>query len=297
MATGALFDAVVGAVNIYQVKDTSYDPGLTVAQHHYSGGVSPQQSDIVSGDPVVSITSGDIVTILDGIDATAGLAVSAGTVTVPIKNRSAGGLFASGSNHHTLSATHGLLIPVSISASQDEEDGAQIQLEFHAASSSGLANPITHNASQAAGSQTFTAVHDLGPAKVNGTTIVGIKSITVNFGINVNKQRYSGYPFCQLAGMTINEAIPSIEFEFEDIASLHAFATFTALSTTCVVYFRKRMSGGLRVAEATEEHVAFTLTNGIYTLESAKGSGRDNYTNSAKVYGHTLAYDTTSAIT
>lgn len=296
MATGALFDAVVGAVNIYQVSDSSYEPNLTVAQHHYSGGVAPQQSDIVSGEPVVSITSGDIVTVLDGVDSVAGLAVSAGTVTIPIKNRAAGGLFASGSNHHTVSATHGLLVPVSITANQDDEDGAKIQLEFHAASSTGLVDPITHNASQSAGSQTFTAVHDLGPVKVNGTAITGIKSVTVNFGINVNKQRYSGFPFAQLYGMTINEVRPSIEFDFEDVGSLHSFATFTALSTTCVVYLRKRTAGGLRVAEATEEHIALTLTNGIYTLESAKGSKRDNYTNSAKVYGHSLAYDTTAAI-
>ena len=291
-----LADAVIGAYQVKQVQSVDLSPNLVATTHRYSGGVVVQQVDITSGDPVVTIATQDIAGFVAGLSATVGLAVASGTVTIPVQDRTAGGLYVSNGSNYSMSFTDGLAVPVTISASQDNEQGAVATIEFHGASTDGLTNPITNNTTVTIASQAFNVVHDLGPVKLNSTTAAGVKSSTVNFGFTVSKQRYSGCPFCTIGGITINEVNPSFDFTFEDAASMHAFTTLLAISSTCIAYFRKRTAGGLRVANITAEHVACTLTGGLAAMQSSSVQSTGNYEFGIRVTGKTLAFSSTSAI-
>jgi hypothetical protein len=296
MAATALYDAVIGAYTMIQVMSTEFQSGLQAAQHHFSGNHVVQQVDITLGDPVVTLGTSGLAALIAAVDPVSGLLVTSGTVTIPLHDRSSGGLFGASGSDHSISFTDGLLVPVDISASQDDDDGAIATCAFHGISSTGLAQPVTHNASATLASQTFTAIHDLGPVKVNSTIALGITSSKVNFGINVQKKRYEGEPFVKVLGVTINEVRPSIEFTFEDMATMHSFAQILAVSSTVKAFYRKRTAGGLRVADATTEHVACTLTGGLYAITSFSASGRENHAHTATVYGKTLAFASDSAI-
>ena len=152
----AIYDGIFDSLNIRQVQNTDYQPNLETAVGRYSGGLDPQQINIIKGDPVISFTTTDLATVLAGISVTAGLALtSAGTITVPFQSRASGGTFLGSSSHKTLSATLGLLVPMELSASQGDKKGAQLKLELYPASSSGLANPVAMNTGATLAAQAF----------------------------------------------------------------------------------------------------------------------------------------------
>jgi hypothetical protein len=296
MATSAVYDAVIGALTLKQVESSNYQPGITPGIHHYSGGLSPQQVDVISAEPTVEFATHDLHGIVAAVNALSGLSVTAGTVTIPYNVRLAGGTFSAAGSAQKLAATHGLLVPVDFSANQDDETGAVCNLMFHACSSDGLADPVSIDATVTLDAQAFNLMFSLGRVKINSTMVDGVVSSRVIFGINVNKKRYEGYPYPTLYGTTINEVRPSIELTFEDIASMDAFGNFISIGSTVKAFYRKHTAGGTRVAEGTAEHIACTLTGGMSCLTGSSGQGRDNHSNTITVFGKTLAFASNSAI-
>lgn len=296
MAQTALYDGVFGSYNIRQITNTDYQPNLQEAVSRYSGGLDPQMISILSGDPLISVTSQDIHTHIGSVSATAGLALPSGTITIPWQARAAGGTFAAGSNHYTLSATSGLLVPSEFSADQDGDEGATVKLEIYPSSSTGLVNPVAVNASQALGAQAFVNAYDLGPSKINSTILGMAKSARCIFGLECQKKRYNGETWARQQGITINVRNPKFEFTFESAEDLAAFDHYSALATTATQFFRKRSDGDTHVADATAEHIAVTITGGIQILQGASGSGQDDASFTRTIIGKTLAFSRTSAI-
>jgi hypothetical protein len=292
----ALADAVIGSYQAKQVVSTELSPNMVVSTHRFSGGAVVQQVDVTSGEPVVTVGTQDIAGFIAGLSATTGTLVSSGTVTIPVHVRAAGGLFVASGSDYSLSFTDGVAIPKTITASQDDQQGAVATFDFYGCSTDGLANPITHNTGATLAAQSFVAVHNLGPVKLNSTTCAGIKSCTVDFGFDVSVERYNGQPFPVSTNINVKEVNPFIEFTFEDAASMHAFAQILAISSTCIAFFRKSAAGGLRTAEATAEHIACTMTGGAATLQSLSAKGTDNQQYTTKVFGKTMAFSSTSAI-
>lgn len=291
------YDSIVDSLNIRQVQNTDYQPNFETAVGRYSGGLDPQQINIIKGDPVISFTTTDLATVLAGISVTAGLALtSSGTITIPFQSRASGGTFLGSSSHKTLSATLGLLVPMELSASQGDKKGAQLKLELYPASSSGLANPVAMNTGATLASQAFVGGYDLGPVKIGSTLLTQLTSSKVMFGITVQRKQYNGEPWARISGITINLRDPIFEFTFEDEASLQSFDHYSALSTTCTAFFRQKTSGSTYTADASSAHIAMTLTNGIQVLQSASGSDSENSQFTRRVMGHTLSKSTSSAI-
>lgn len=293
-----VYEAVLDAVTIKQVTGTSVNFGLKHARASMSATVATSQVALVSAEPVVSITSADLAGIIATISPTAGLVVSSACV-IPFADRADGAAFQGSSAHQTLSFVNGLVVPVEISASQDSEEGALCKLDVHvaAASDPGQTSPFTFNTGASLASATFTGMYDLGPVKIASTTISGVKSSSVKFGINVQKMRYGGQVWPLISGIYIVSIEPVLSVTFEDTASAQAAGEFAATATTATAYFRHRVAGSAHVANATATNVSCTITGGMNMLTSVEGSDqKSNVSLTREFQGLSWAFSSTAAI-
>lgn len=292
MADG-VYDAVLGALTLKQVSNTTYSEGKTVIAATKSGDVDPAQYYANRAEPKATFESTDIAGVLGGISVTAGLSISSGTITIPYRKRAQGATFAGSSAHVALSGTNGLLIPTSFSSSQDQE-ASTVSLELWFRSTDGATDPVTSATGASLASQSFNVSYDHGPVLVNASEVAEVTGFTVNPGIEVRAKRYQGLPFP--TALYIVQRRPTIDLEFEDFDDAEAFVgTVTAMSS-CACYMRKLADGSSHVAEATAEHVKFSFTDGIVTLETLSASGTEDGTATVRLYGDTLAASATNAI-
>ena len=88
---------------------------------------------------------------------------------------------------------------------------------------------------------------------------------------------------------------PSITIRTAEALALNTFGLAgTAQGVTdSVVYFRKKDEGGTVVANATEEHISFTVDEGIITVDDVTGPHGDILGSQVVI---TPTYDGTNAI-
>ena len=291
-----VYDGVVGSYNIRQIVSSDYKPDIKHAPFRVSGGIDPSEIIVLSGEPMATIETMDLAGMVAGLSATAGLVVNNGTITIPLQQMASGGGFANNGSHYALSAAYGLLIPTEISASQDSEAGVTAKMDLYIASSDGLTDPVAINAAQTLSSQVYVGSYSLGPAKINGTTIAGLRSWTYKFGIECQKRRFGGGVYPTLYGINIMTRDPSIELEFEDEASLDTFDHYSALNTTASVGARKNVDGGTRVADGSSAHFVATLTGGLQILAGVNAKGEENGSFTRTILGKTQAFSSASSL-
>lgn len=293
-----VYDAVLGAGNaLKQVRSSQYSANGNIILGSASGAIDPSALYGGAADPTCLFETADVAGALALMSVTAGLHVSSGTITIPYNKRANGGAFAAGSSHMTISSANGLIIPVQITASQDNEAVIlTVQAIFY--STTGLAVPVTFNTGAALASQSFNAQYDFGPVYVDlgggSAQIAEATGWTVNTGIVVTPRRFDGgiYP----SKVFITQRNPTIEITFEDFDDAAAFGVVYDALTSCAVYGRKRTDGGTHVADATEEHLKFSFGAGISDIRTLGGSERTNGQASIMLTGKTLTASSVSAI-
>jgi hypothetical protein len=253
----------------------SVDPGLIAEQYR---------------EPVVDLTALDLGTILAACSATAGLAVST-SAKIQYQLRSDGGTFDGSSNHVTLSTAKGFLHPESISAKQDEEKGAEIQLKFWPLCTS-TNPPLIVNISQALTSTpNINALYRLGPVSFEGSVVGGVQSASCKFGIDYKPFRAGG----QIGAFEgfIRKRAPVLEFETTNQAILAQIGFgITGLSTGFTMGFQL-----IGTALASSAHVKITVATGSYEVTDAGVSGEGDAMAKVTVTATgTLSVSTSSAL-
>jgi hypothetical protein len=160
----------------------------------------------------------------------------------------------------------GMMIPKSLSASQGS--GAELSLEMHVTSTDGSTAPITVTAGQAVPAGAVVGEkYTVGPVKINGT-LIDCESMSLDFGIKLQVDASGGavYPtFISIMGRE-----PSFKISVKDYDQLMlAVAGVAQGATPSVVYLRKLAAGGTRVADATAQHISFTIYSGLLELGNA----------------------------
>lgn len=291
-----VYDAVLDSLTLKQVTGTSWNPGLKHARAYASGAVAASFISLVSGEDVINITSADLAGVIAGVSASSGLVLSSASI-IPFEVRAAGGTFTGDGTHHTLTFASGLLVPVEISATQDSEEGATCKLDVHVAGVTTQVAPVTMNAAATLAAATFVGMYDLGPVKIASTTIAGVRSSSVKFGITVEKMRYAGDVWAPIGGIYITKIEPVLSVTFEDVASAQAAGAFAATATTATAYFRKRVAGGAHVANATTTNISCTITGGMHMINNADGKEFSNVSLTREFQGLSWAFSSSSAIT
>lgn len=284
MAADAIYDAVLGALTLLQVERGSFTFGEQPVLGTTSGMLDPAEYYGGPCDPRVQYSTTDIGGVIAAVGATAGLAVAAGTISIPFQKRSNQSTFAGSTSHDKITAANGLTIPVSASASQD--GNATFELETIIRSADGT-NPVTISNGQSLSSQSFNALWTLGPVSVNSVAIEEVVSARINYGITVEVKRFGGLNFPQRIYITMRR--PTIDLTFHDFSELQTFAAAHTVMTAATVFFRKR-SGASFVADGTSGHAKFAFTDGMIGMQTVEAANSQDGTATVRLYGETLSH-------
>lgn len=295
MSHAVLSDAILGTgESVLQILNTALAPNNTIEAGYESAGLDPVALFLKDANPQIRLTSSDIAGVLALVSPTAGLDIDDDLWTIPYRHRAAGGTFAGATSHTIFTGANAFVVPQSLSSQQGNQD-ATIDLLAMLESADGIASPMTVTGSQTIAAVSSNAFYGHGPAAVNGTAIVGSVRHTVNFGI-------AAAPFDKGDGQifptahSIRRRMPTIEIEFLSPAQLATYASLFAAMTSCTVYFRKRTAGGAYVADATEEHVSCSFTDGIIDVSAVSASGEQTARPTLRLVGESLTVSTTAAL-
>ncbi len=283
-----LYAADINGTLLDQLTDFSVDSGLEQFILNVDGGVDPMFSAIKSLMPKVDLTTNAIATAL----GLAGMnAASITSASFFFQQLADGGTRQSGSNHLRIDATKGMIFPRTLSAGHNEP--AELSYEILCLSDSGGA-PLTATKNQAlSGSPSVDQLYVVGPVNINGTTLSGVQSIKIDFGINEKVLGSDGEVYPSFAGiMTREPKITIVSFDMDQLADLGIDGDAQG-ATDSVFYLRKVAEGGTRVADATAEHISFTVDAGHIGVKTGDGKPGDPATMTLEI---TPTYDGTNDI-
>jgi len=278
-------------VNIDQIVDFRIASHVNRLQLSGDGAIDALFNAVMTGQPMMEFSSTAIKTILDGC-ALSGKSISGeGTLTAFFQKLAAASRGAASSNVK-LTSGQGFLVPLRLSASLGAP--ANINLRYYALSSDGVTDPVTYAASQTlAGTPDTDEAYTLGPAKINNTAIDCVTSLDIDFGLMVvlapigNGEVYPKFAYIQ-------SRRPSITLGIADASLLSTLTTDGAkIASSTLCYLRKLDEGSTRVANETETHISFTVSQGNVYYENY-GGAHDGYSAGSIIIEP--SYDGTNAV-
>ncbi len=189
------------------------------------------------------------------------------------------GTRASGSVHLKAVASLGCAVLRSISPSQGQITEAEVQIFVR---SNGTADPWTWTASQALGGTVATVDHfTLGPVYVTpdggSRTNVPVNDWSFDPGINAEPMANDGHAYPDY--VKIDKREPKFDCTTPDVG-LVTTLTMNGITGVTEFFLRKLSPGttGGRVADATAEHILFTMADGLGTMETLQGDSNSEAT-------------------
>lgn len=265
-----------GTMNLQQMHGIRVVSGTQLTRIRPGATVRTLASILARAKPTMPFSTRDLATFFTDVSPVTGLAAS-GAVTMRLWEREEGGVFETGAENLTLTATGGILIPQSVTAERDSVDGATLQAVFHP-KYDGTNLPIVVTDAvdfDLAPAAAFTSQFYLGPVYHNSAEILGVMSATVEFGITIAGAPLTPGPYDK--SLCIVDVEPVIRFTTHKADAAAAVSMFSrALSSSLAVYFQKGAASSDRVAAATEQHCKLSCTAGnIVTEEIGGEAGQD----------------------
>jgi len=264
----------VGAGDIFidQIADFRLDPRINKLLEGGDGGVYNTHVSVLSQDPRIIFTTTKLASALAKCGLT-GLAITA-DVDEPgaefwFQKLVEGGTRATGASHIKLTVAEGLLLPRTINAPHNGR--ATIGYEC-IATYDGTNDPIVVAGSQElSGTPSVSELFTAGKAMINGAQLEGVQNIVIDIGIQELVEGADGLVWPTYAG--ILRIQPVIRITTADAGALSTFGLTGAAqgATDSIVYLRKLAEGGTRVADATEEHISFTIDEGHISVSDVSG--------------------------
>jgi hypothetical protein len=241
--------------------------GSEVRSETRSNEVYPRFQALVAQRPVATFATSAIADALDEAGLT-GLDLDSLLVGLHLYAQAGadGGTRASGAAHRKYTIADGLLIPRAITC--DHQGDAEIDYEV-VATYDGSNDPIVpaDGVALPAGitdAERFT----LGPVTLQGITFDHLTRFNLDFGIRARAEAADSDIWPTI--VTIEEIMGVLRLRGKDPLWLSAtkipLQGKAVLHATTSVYLKKRASGGTFVADATAQHIKFTV-DGLATIE------------------------------
>lgn len=263
---------------ISQVEEFSIDPRLQEALKSSDGQVDPTYVAVIAQDPRLMFRTSKLATFLalssSGI-FTGGIPIDADGSHVGLQawfqKLAEGGTRSAGSTHLLMTVKKGLLLPRALRASQND---AGIELEVVTVWDGTNAPVIIQNNQALTGSPSYSEMFVAGPATINGSTLSGVTDLVIDPGLREIVKASDGQVYPTYAAIESRQ--PMIEITTLDTTILSTYGlSGTAISSSTKFYLRKVAEGATRVADATAEHISFTVTEGlIYARELRTPQGQ-----------------------
>lgn len=243
-----------------------------------AGDVDPTFAGYNGFAPAFKVTTEMIAQFLGAVGIS-GLVISANPTS--LYNRAVDlttALRKGSSSHQKFACNAGIIVPRQLTVGV--QSVAKIMFDVIGINAAGSTNPITKSESVSLPSMNGVGEQFyFGKAMINGTELEGVQDMTFDFGLDVVVKQSAGAIYPQL--VYIQSRKPKFTFKVNDADSL-ADLGLTGLaqgSTDSAIYLRKGAANGIRVADATTEHISFAIDDGIITVPDKGGShGSENQT-------------------
>lgn len=263
---------VTAAGQIYGLMSHTFDPQNNVIAEGPDGNAFDQFAAVLEQSPVFDIETCAVSQAL-GVCGLSGYTVGA-AADLWLQRIAAGGTRMTGTNSTKWTISAGLLLPQSISC--DQGGVARYSMRLWGISTDGVTAPLVGTgAATMAAPTALDQLFTLGPVKINGTAVGGIQSMTLDFGITPHVVMADGEPYPTFVG--IESIRPTIQFStvHANQALAASLGQFVAQGATdSVVYLRRVAKNGIRVADATLQHVSFSIDDGLITLGATNSTNR-----------------------
>jgi len=261
----ALYSIKHNTTVIDQVEDFTTNMNLSALARSADGVIDPAFAATIGGAPVIGFSTSAIESALT-LAGIGGLAIApAASLVCALRKRLAGGIYAGAASHMTLTAANGLLIPRTLSA--DQSGVATISYEAHLFSSDGTTAPfVIATTATLADTQLFDELFTVGPVNINGGAIDTVQSIAIDFGLEVIVRATKGllWPL----GAYVAARNPSIRITSYDptLLSTPIGQVGIDISSDVVIYLRGIQAGVGPYANASEQHLEFTVADGRVSM-------------------------------
>ena len=203
-----------GSTVINGIASSGFSPGLVELALNGSGKVDVGFVAALGAAPELSFSTTAVSSALalfqTGSNPLNGIAITGSNFLFYYEKIANQGTRSAGSTHVKATVAEGMVIPMSIEASH--YGAAMASYRVVCTSADGTTAPIAFAASQAldAGIANAAELFTLGSVAVNGTTLDGVASVSINFGNNVEVSGGDGNPYPEFVAITTRR--PSITF-------------------------------------------------------------------------------------
>lgn len=239
------------------IQNLNDDRGIQELVQGSDGNVLNTWIGSLLESPIIGITTTEIKAALDAVSLSGRVIDGDDTLTVWVALMDANtGARKTGASHISLVINQGRLIPRILSVDSNQP---ATQLLDAIATYDGTNKPLVVTDSQTitGSSGGVTGImYTLGPVTFNGTPQVNLLRMSFDPGIELLIQDGDGQGYSLEA--TIIRRQPRFTLGFEDAAIWAAMDGLKA-QPTIAIYLRKMLQNGVRVADATAEHIKFTI--------------------------------------
>ena len=244
-----------------------------------AGRPAPSFTAVNFIESVLDAQTKELQRFLDVVSPLEGLAIATGNTYTSLdaywsKTLNLGSR-TTGANHYKFNALPALVIPKKLTANQKGE--ATLDFDIHFESVDGITSPITFSTGVSLPTvQVADQKWTLGKGSVNGTEIDGLQSLEYDFGLSVQKDYGSGLYWPE--HIFIDEQKPKLTIKALD-QQLFTTIGVTGLAqgaTPSDFYLRKFSKMGVRVADATLQHIRIRVNASQGYWYITKGGGSNN---------------------
>lgn len=283
---GTLVFGGTGTFTLNGVTDRRVNPGIKEHITAAAGQPGPSHVTIMNQEPSYSATVTDVAKCLTNL----------GILPVEVNSGGSGltsatayftrvqdlGVRGGNSTAAKIASTRGLIVPRTLTCRQNSV--ATLSLDFWPTSADGTTNPIAITTGLTLPeTPAITEIYTLGPVDVNGTTVPNVVGWSLDFGLDCRVKYEAGYAYPTFVAAWTQE--PSLRIQTEDGISLSTYGVSgTAQGATAShLYLAKTTLAGLRVADATTEHVKITVnaSQGLVYVGDIGGSNNGETTSEA----------------
>ena len=267
------------AVHVAGISAVAVNSNLLTRAEITDGAVYPTFGSLVAGAPAATFDTSELKTLLDECGLTGMLIDDGGTgagVLLYAQKATLGGTrdAVAAGTHVKWTIANGLLYLQSLDL---PHQGTARLTAAISAIKSGATAPVSFSSSANLPSGVYpagTAKWTLGPVKFNTTTIDGLNSARIDFGVAIeavaaDSDVYPTHVFIR----SINPVITLTGMHVDVVGTLTVDGAYYTASQV-VLYAKKRDEGGTFVSDATAEHIKFTLGKCRVDWDSVAGDPR-----------------------
>ena len=290
MRNYGIYPAVFDGLTINHMMSVGFSNKVQKMIVRAGGSVDPALIAEVVRENEIRMSTGDIGTVLGSVSVTNGLLVTS-TGEIQFQQRKSGGVYLSTAEHVTLNSTRGMLIPNSISSTQDSQEGAALEISYMPFRVGSNAPFIVNVDQSLASAPGVNAVYKQGPVVFENTLLKDIQESRTDFGIGFVPWRGSGD--IAAADGAIETRDPKMEFTARNLKLLNAIGGGLVGMTSGITQYYRRVGLG----DGTNNHIAISFSAGTYEVTDVTGQGEKSVDQKVEVTGvGTIAIDLAAQI-